>query len=182
MTLTGDKNGRMTFNKKQDNRELSKAEIIVAQSLRGLLRQTTVNARFEETEDFRRLLSAFNYFIPEVLAELYPEWKSDALDDVIPLVAERTGEWEAVFFGMSWLIRDQTVVPTYLQLQIDSAIDRVNWLECRIGERGPLGMLRRPGSSFDKQLYRLQGREDQIDWAYRVTYGEKSMNLDEPGA
>tara|TARA_R100001132_G_scaffold26877_1_gene29777 strand:- start:2508 stop:2912 length:405 start_codon:yes stop_codon:yes gene_type:complete len=132
-----------------------------------------VGASFEETEDFRQLMGALDYFIPEVLAELYPEWKSDTLDDVIPLVAERTGEREAVFFGMSWLIRDQSVVPMYLQLQIDPAIDRINWLECRIGERGPQGMLRRPGSSFDKQLYRLQGREDQIDWAYRVTYGEK---------
>lgn len=174
MTLTGDKNGRMTFNNKQNNRELSKAEIIVAHSLRVLLKQTAVGASFEETEDYRLLMGALDYFIPEVLAELCPEWKSDALDDVIPLVADRTGEREAVFFGMSWLIRDQTVVPTYLQLQIDSAIDRVNWLECRIGERGPQGMVRRPGSSFDKQLYRLQGREDQIDWAYHVTYGEKS--------
>ncbi len=137
-----------------------------------------MGASFEETEDYRLLMGALDYFIPEVLAELCPEWKSDALDDVIPLVADRTGEREAVFFGMSWLIRDQTVVPAYLQLQIDSAIDRVNWLECRIGERGPQGMVRRPGSSFDKQLYRLQGREDQIDWAYRVTYGEKSMNLE----
>jgi hypothetical protein len=173
MTLTGDKNGRMTFNNKQSNRELSKSEIIVAQSLRVLLKQTALGASFEETEDYRLLMGALDYFIPEVLAELYPEWKSDALDGVIPLVADRTGKREAVFFGMSWLIRDQTVVPAYLQLQIDSAIDRVNWLECRIGERGPQGMLRRPGSSFDKQLYRLQGREDQIDWAYRVTYGEK---------
>lgn len=157
-----------------NHRELSKAEIIVARSLRVLLKQTPVGASFEENEDYRLLMVSVDYFIPEVLGEIYPEWKSDALDDVIPLVAERTGEREAVIFGLSWLIRDQTVVPTYLQLQIDPVLDRVNWLECRIGERGPQGMLRRPGSSFDKQLYRLQGREDQIDWAYRVTYGEKS--------
>tara|TARA_R110002167_G_scaffold97043_2_gene256522 strand:- start:211 stop:699 length:489 start_codon:yes stop_codon:yes gene_type:complete len=157
-----------------NHRELSKAEIIVAHSLRGLFKQTAVGASFEETEDYRLLMVSFDYFIPEVLGELYPEWKSDALDDLIPLVAKRSGEREAILFGLSWLIRDQTVVPTYLQLQIDPVLDRVNWLECRIGERGPQGMLRRPGSSFDKQLYRLQGREDQIDWAYRVTYGEKS--------
>lgn len=120
-------------------------------------------------------MSAFNYFIPEVLAELYPEWTSDALDDVIPLVAERTGEWEAVFFGMSWLIRDQSIVPTYIQLQIDPVLDRVNWLECRIGERGPQGMLRRPGNSFNRRFYRLQDQENQIDWAYHVTYGEKNL-------
>ncbi|MCA9005897.1 MAG: hypothetical protein KDA70_11565 [Planctomycetaceae bacterium] len=135
--------------------------------------QTAVGPPFEETEDCRRLLSAFNYFIPEVLAEIHPEWKSDALDDLIPLVAKRTGDREAVLFGLSWLIRDQTVVPTYVQLQIDPDLDRVNWLECRIGERGPQGMLRRPGNSFDRQLYRLQGREDLIDWAYQVTFGEK---------
>ena len=118
MTLTGDKNGRMTFNNKQNNRELSKAEIIVAHSLRGLLKQTAVGASFEETEDYRLLMVSFDYFIPEVLGELYPEWKSDALDDLIPLVAKRSGEREAILFGLSWLIRDQTVVPTYLQLQI----------------------------------------------------------------
>ncbi|MEQ8637144.1 hypothetical protein [Gimesia maris] len=157
-----------------NHRELSKAEIIVAHSLRGLFKQTAVGASFEETEDYRLLMVSFDYFIPEVLGELYPEWKSDALDDLIPLVAKRSGEREAILFGLSWLIRDQTVVPTYLQLQIDPVLDRVNWLECRIGERGPQGMIRRPGNSFDRQLYRLQGREDQIDWAYHVTFGEKS--------
>ncbi|WP_417387917.1 hypothetical protein [Gimesia sp.] len=138
------------------------------------MNQTAVGAPFEETEDCRRLLSAFDYFIPEVLAEIHPEWKSDALDDLIPLVAKRSGEREAIHFGLSWLIRDQTVVPTYVQLQIDPDLDRVNWLECRIGERGPQGMLRRPGNSFDRQLYRLQDREDLIDWAYHVTFGEKT--------
>lgn len=147
----------------------------MAQSLRILLNQTAVGASFEETEDYRLLMGALDYFIPEVLSEIHPEWKSDTLDGVIPLAAERTGEREAVFFGISWLIGDQSIVPTYIQLQIDPVLDRVNWLECRIGERRLQGMLRRPGSSFDKQLYLLQGREDRIDWAYHVTFGEKNL-------
>ncbi|MCA9013756.1 MAG: hypothetical protein KDA77_00360 [Planctomycetaceae bacterium] len=151
----------------------SKAEIIVAQSLRGILRQTDIGVALRKTSEYGLLLSAFNYFIPEVLAEIHPEWKSDALDDMIPLIAERTGEWEALFFGLSYLIRDQHLVPVYIQLQINHTVNRIDWLDCRVGERGPNGMQRRSNRSFDKQLYRLQGQEDQIDWAYWVTFGER---------
>ena len=141
--------------------------------MRVLLRQTDIGKAIGESSEYRLLLSAFNFFIPEVLAEIHPEWKYDALDDMIPLVAEKIGEWEALYFGLSYLIRNQCLVPTYIQLQIDHTADRVNWLECRVGERGPQGMLCRSNRSFDKQLYRLQGQEDQIDWAYWVTFGQR---------
>lgn len=128
---------------------------------------------FTETADYRRLISALNFFIPEVLVEIYPEWKYRALDDLVPRKARRTGEWKAMLFGLCYLMTNQRLVPVYLRVQIQESMDRVNWFECRVGEQGPHGMLTRTNRTLEKQLMRLQGQEDQIDWAYWVTYGEK---------
>lgn len=118
-------------------------------------------------------MSGFEYFIPEVLLELYPDWKYESLDGVVPLVAQKIGEREALFFGLSYLITDQKLAPILIQLQILETEDCVNWLECRIGEKGPHGMQRWPNRAFEKQLRRLEGKQDQIDWAYWITFGEK---------
>lgn len=141
--------------------------------MRNLLSQTEAGCVFPETTDFRRLIAAFNYFIPEVLVEIHPEWKYRALDDLTPRAARRTGNREAMFFGLCYLMTNQRLVPVYLRIQIDERVDQVNWFECRVGEQGPHGMLTRSNRTLEKQLMRLEGQEDEIDWAYWVTYGER---------
>lgn len=133
-------------------------------------------AQIEDSEELQQALGALEIFVPEVLGELHPEWRGESLDGIIPVVARQTGDGEIEIFGLSFLISDDSLTPIHLRLQIALTLDEVVWLECRLGERGPKGMIRRPAEHLDaalKQLYLLDGNADQIDWAYTATFGEK---------
>ena len=86
---------------------------------------------------------------------------------------------------MGIFIDDQTLTPIYVRLLLDPDKDEVTWLECKVGERlvGKVGetgkheMVRWPYSELNakvKRLYRLNGNVDQIDWVYKVTFGERN--------
>lgn len=130
--MTGDK---IFNNKEQENRSLSTAEIIVCKSLRTILTQTAIGERIKESSDFWNAMSGFEYFISEVLAEIHSEWKNESLDGVIPLVAQKTEEQGAKFFGLCYFISDQKIAPIFIHLQIHSSEDKVNWFESRVGEK-----------------------------------------------
>jgi hypothetical protein len=154
----------------------SGAEQIVSQSLRAVLADLPNGASIADTEQFRVFLTRFQWFLPEVLVEVYPEWNRESLDGVVPLVARKPREGEAEIFGLCILISDQTVTPLHLHLEIAPSVDEISWLECRLGERGENGMVRTPYDSLNtaaKRLYRLECRHDRIDWVYKVTFGDK---------
>lgn len=138
----------------------------------------TTGDRIQETDELRDVLSALEYFIPEVLREIHSEWTYESLDGVFPLVAQKTGDREAELFGQCILIGDQTIVPIHVRLQVHPKEDNVIWFECNLGAKGPHGMVRTPyrsPSSFDKQLYSLEGQEDLIDWAFMVVFGKRGQ-------
>jgi hypothetical protein len=96
------------------------------------------------------------------------------LDDVLPVVALKTGGGEAEIFGLCCIISDQCLTPLHLHLQVAVADDGISWLECRLGERGQHGMVRKPYrflKAMTKQLHALEGRVDLIDWVFKVTFG-----------
>jgi hypothetical protein len=130
------------------------------------------------------VLGALEYFLPEVLGELYKEWQGESLDGFYPRVFRKTGTNEIELFGLCILISDQTLAPIHLSMQLDLHKDEVSWLLLKIGEKltgepgetGKRGMKRLPYSCLEKaksRVYRLSGNPDQIDWVYKVTYGEK---------
>lgn len=147
---------------------------MVAQSLSELLPQTAAGEALPDSADLNNLMSALEYFIPEVLRELHPEWGHLCLDGVYPYEALKLGTREALIFGLAEFLDDFQRAPVYARLQVSQSGQCVSWLECRVGEAGPQGMQRWPNRpAIEKQLYRLAGKQDQIDWAYQVTYGEK---------
>ena len=111
------------------------------------------------------MLSGLEFFIPQVLAEIHPEWKHESLDGFYPVVARKTGEGEAEIFGLCILISDQTTTPFHLRLQSSPSSDEVSWLECRLGEAGEHGMVRTPLATHLKQLIALEGKRgsDRLD-------------------
>jgi hypothetical protein len=63
-----------------------------------------------------------------------------------------------------------------MRLQAASSADKINWCECRLGERVEEEMKRRPYDGitmFPKHLYLLDGNYDRINWFYAVTFGER---------
>jgi hypothetical protein len=154
----------------------SKAEQLVGRLLRGILAPLGDGANIPDSDDFQEALAGLMFFLPEVLAEIYREWRYEGLDGIYPVLARKTGEGEVEIFGQSILISDQTLTPLHLHLQVAPTEDEVSWLECRLGERGERGMVRTPYESQDrafKRLYALEGRADAIDWVYKVTFGSR---------
>jgi hypothetical protein len=165
----------------------SRSEVILTKSLRKNLAELAIGTNIEVTDEFRRnVLAGLEFFLPDVLGELYTEWKGESFDGFYPVILRKVGDGEIELFGQCILISDQTLVPIYLSLQIDPSRDEVSWLVLKIGEKltgergetGRRGMKRLPYSSLDSALskiYRLDGDTGKIDWVYKVTYGEKRL-------
>jgi hypothetical protein len=154
----------------------SRAEQAITRSLRVILPDLSIGENIPDSEQFRWVLSGLEWFIPEVLAEVYPEWETDSLDGIYPVLARKSGDGEAEIFGQCIFISDQTLTPLHLRLQISSDKDEISWLECRLGEKGEHGLVRTTYhhlSANRKRLHSLDGRADKIDWVYKVKFGQK---------
>jgi hypothetical protein len=155
----------------------SSAEQHIARLIRPILDVLPASADLLQSEDFRHALIGLDFFIPEILAEIYPEWIFEELDGIDPVLARKVGDREIEILGLCTLISDQTLTPIHLRFWISPREDEVTWMECRLGERGRHGMIRQPHTSFDKAikpLYTLQHTPEDIDWMYKVTFGERS--------
>jgi hypothetical protein len=154
----------------------SGAEQCASRLLRAILADLPNGGDIPDSKRFREALSDLEWFLPEVLAEVYPKWNCESLDGIYPFLARKTGAEEAEIFGQCIFISDQTLTPLHLRLQISPDKDEVSWLECRLGEKGQHGIVRTPYHSLNanfKRLYLLEGRADEIDWVYKVTFGRK---------
>lgn len=162
---------------------VSPAEKLVGSSLRTVLDERTSGPHLEGALP-RQLLTALSWFVPELLGEIYEEWRGESLDGIYPVRSQKIGEFEIEIFGLCILLSDQTLVPIYLALQIDPATNEISWGLLQVGEKltgapgetGTRGMLRVPYDflySELKRIYRLNGNPDKIDWRYKVTFGER---------
>ena len=159
----------------------SRSETIAGQAIRKMVADLNVGADIAVDEIRRTAFSALELFLPDVLTELYDEWQRESLDGFYPIRLRKVGDREIELFGLCILISDQALAPIYLQLQLDPTQDEISWLILKLGEklqdRGERGatMQRTPYSSLDSALTRIYrlGEPDQIDWAYKVTFGEK---------
>jgi hypothetical protein len=157
---------------------VSQTEQTISRLLRAILAELPNGADILQTESFREVLLDLEWFIPGILRAVHPEWERESLDGVYAYLARKTGDREAEISGQCILITDQTMTPIHLRVQIASSQDEISWLECRLGEQGKHGMVRTPYPSNVKKLVRLQDDIamrgfDGIDWAYKVTFGEK---------
>jgi hypothetical protein len=152
------------------------AEQATSRSLRAILADLARGGNIPDSKQLRRVLSGLEWFLPDVLAEVYPEWKTESLDGIYPVLVRKTGDDEAEIFGQCIFLSDQTLTLFHLRLQISHGKDEVSWLECRLGEEGEHGIVRTPYHRFDassKRLHSMGGRADKIDWTYKVTFGRK---------
>jgi hypothetical protein len=148
----------------------------LSRSLRAVLADLPNCASIPDSEQYREVLTALQYFIPVVLGEIHREWTFQGLDDVVSVDARKTGEVEVEIFGVCCIVSDQTLTPLHVHLQVAASDDEISWLECRLGERGHDGMVRKPYRflrEMTKRLRTLEGRVDLIDWVYKVTFGKR---------
>jgi hypothetical protein len=155
----------------------SKAEEFASRCLRPILARLPTGATIGDSPEFRDALAGLERFLPEVLAEIHPECAGMSLDGVYPAVAHKCGDGEAEILGLCCLMSDQTLTPIHLRFQLSPTADEVWWLELRLGEKGPAGILRSQyptSGSIHNRLHALRGRAETIEWVYKVTFGERS--------
>jgi hypothetical protein len=160
-----------------------------SRALRAIPAELPSGASFAElqTKEYRKFLSGLDWFISDVLAEIHPEWMnqktmtSRAMDGIVPLVARKTGDREAELFGICYLLvneaRSHATAPLHVRLQIAPNAEEITWFECRLGERGKDGLEEPPYNAlavFPKRYYLLDGKYEQLDWFYEVTFGERT--------
>jgi hypothetical protein len=156
-----------------------KAEEIASRRLRKILAGMPTGATIADSPEFREALTGLEWFLPTVLAEIHPEWAGESLDGIYAHIAHKTGEGEAEIFGLCCLMSDQTLTPIDICLQLSPTTDEVSWLELRLGEKGPAGMVRRPyppSGSIYNRLHALSGRINTIEWVYKVTLGQRAYH------
>jgi hypothetical protein len=154
----------------------SSAELRIALGLRSILSHLDEGAAIEDSVRFRDVQAAFEYFVPATLAEPHPEWRNESLDGFYFHLARKTADLEAEFFGSCILISDQSLTPIHLRLQISDRINEVSWLECRLGEAGPHGMIRTNWSTKKVTAMRLRLQDltpGDIEWVYQITFGQR---------
>jgi hypothetical protein len=148
----------------------------IARSLRAILADLLIGESVPDSEQFRRVLTDLEWFIPGIFGEVYREMAGQGLDGVYSVLARKTGEAEVEILGVCCFILDQRLTPLHLHFQIADGADEVSWLEWRLGERGPHGMVRQPYdhlSRMTRRLLRLGWQGEPIDWVYKVTFGER---------
>jgi hypothetical protein len=154
----------------------SKAEEFICRSLRTILDGVSDGASVEDFDQLKDVLAGLEYFIPEVLSEIHPEWHNESLDGVLPLHVQKSGERELELFGLCIIISDQTLIPVHLRLEISPISEQVSYFELKLGERKDDEMIMLPYESQShvrKRLYALIGKEETLNWAYKVSFGQK---------
>jgi hypothetical protein len=177
----------------------SGAERVVTNVLSAILSGVPDGCDISHCEPFAELLAALEGFILQVLREAQPEWEHESLDGVLPVFARKTRDGEVEILGLCILISDQTLSPFHLRLELAASGEEISWLECRLGERSTLGtksnilmwqlerrlnklgqkleegMLQTPygSSKATKRLHALRGDPAEIEWFYKVAFGER---------
>lgn len=130
-----------------------------------MLAPLPVNAPIPESEIFNDALSALEYFIPEVLREVYDEWKYESLDGVLPGLALKTNGYEAEIAGLGIILSDQTYTPLHVHLKLLSDQDEVTWFDCKLGEANPSGLAKKMDTiAVVEHLH-------HIEWSYHAGFG-----------
>ena len=159
-------------------------EQCVSRTLRRILADLPIGASLydlerPQPEQSGALFPCLEYFLPDVLAEVHPEWRKESFDGFLPVFARKVGLREAELFGLSITISDQASTPFHLKLQIASDVDEVSWLEFRVGEKGDGGKRLssiasyKSSSALYNRLYAFQEQPHQMDWAYEITFGNR---------
>ena len=156
--------------------EISVPEQRVCERLAPLLVQHAVGDSLGDIKSQRDLMNSFEFFLAEIIRKSHPEWNHESLDGVYPKFFRKTAEREADLLGLALFISDQTLTPIHFQIQLSSKLNRVSWVDLRLGEHTVDGCLREPYARSKVQgdmLNIAQRFDSKIDWFYHVESGKR---------
>lgn len=157
-----------------NDQAISKIERRISESIRIL--GVSPEKLHPFSDGIPELLLSLERYLPSILAEVHPEWERESLDGVYAAKILRPSPLAIQIFGAAILITTQTLVALDLLIQIDEVQDRIQYLELRLGEDSPSGMIRYPYSQINKLLNQtgnLKKNDRSIRWAYHVGFGKR---------
>ncbi|ADB17232.1 hypothetical protein Psta_2563 [Pirellula staleyi DSM 6068] len=157
-----------------NNNQASGLEQRISEIIKKLSEQQGELHQF--SDGIPELLLSLEWYLPGILAEAHPEWEYQSFDGVYAVKILRPSPLEIHIFGAAILITTQTLVALDVLLEVDQAVDRILYLELRLGEDSPNGMLQYPYTKLNKLLNRigsLKQNARSIRWAYHVGFGER---------
>ena len=114
----------------QNLTDISIPERRVCERLGTLLQEHAVGDSLGDLFSARDLTASFEFFLPEVLREVYGEWRHESLDGVCPRIFRKIGDREAELLGLAIFISDQTLTPIHFQLQLSPRYTELPGLNC----------------------------------------------------
>jgi hypothetical protein len=82
-----------------------------ARAIRALLEGVERGCALPEGMQMLVVLGGLEHFLPQILAEIYPYWKSESLDGFFLAEAKKLDHDKADLRGVCILISDQSVTP-----------------------------------------------------------------------
>jgi hypothetical protein len=149
------------------------AERRLARALRQAVANRVDGESFLDTRELKRMCTGLEYFLPRILAELYPHWQRESFDGFYFAEARRTGPLQGEFYGMAILISDQTITPIDVEIRALDSEEQIAWVKCRVGQRGTGkgSMTRIPWERRRaNELCDLPEDRDSVDWVYVLDY------------
>jgi hypothetical protein len=143
----------------------------ISRALRFALERIGNGAGFLDASEHRGLLLGLEFFIPATLSNKYPYWNHESLDGFFLSKAEKVDAETAQLVGVCILISDQTVTPFEAKLKVSSLEEKIDWMECRVGQRskGNGDMERTPHSRWrHNPLIGMENSKEPIDWVYTI--------------
>ena len=117
------------------------------------------------------LCATLEYLVPQVLRQEHPEWKAESIDGFYFARAVKVGDGSAELAGACILIRDQTLTPVRLNVDLSSE-KTFDSFRVRLGEpgTGALGISGPPWAAVAASFTAVEvvDRLEAIDWVYDV--------------
>jgi hypothetical protein len=156
---------------------VSKAEASAANKLRSILDRTSVSTSLLDGGELRELLSALEWFLPQVPGSGdFRFWSYEGLDGIYPLRTDVISSRSIEIYGLALLISDQTLIPLYARLAASDDGEAIAWVHCKMGEldRGAeRRLIRVPYEHLNREMRKLRDRADPIAWAFTALRGTR---------
>jgi len=148
-------------------------ELIISSSLCSILEEYAVGEEVIDAQagPWGNLMDSLQSFIPWILGEKHEDWNEDGetLANIRIGKVIKAGVSDALITGICTLASDQTLVPFYCRIKIDSSGDRFEEIQCKLGAADEGGLKRCQSESSGWLDPTNIVDETKVTWAYKVT-------------
>jgi hypothetical protein len=148
--------------------------------MRAALKGHSIGDVLENSHELCEFCTSLHFYLPGVLQEIHEEWKGEALDGIYPEIARKSDELQIEIAGLCIFLNDQTLTPIHVRLEISPKRNQVVYLDCKLGQMGPEGMIRTP---YVRRNMLAKPRPatnwDAIDWVYYVGFDQRKDSINE---